>query len=102
MRSDFHNRLQNLAPGYRIYFQPPSDIKMAYPAVVYEIDRVVKKRADNKSYLQNRRYQVKLITKNPDDPVFDVLASLVHSEFERHYTADGLNHFVFNIYDIEE
>lgn len=102
MRSDFHNRLQNLAPGYRIYFQPPSDIKMAYPAIVYEIERVVKKRADNKSYLQNRRYQVKLITKNPDDQVFDALASLVHSEFERHYTADGLNHFVFNIYDIKE
>ena len=102
MRSDFHNRLQNLAPGYRIYFQPPSDIKMAYPAIVYEIERVVKKRADNKSYLQNRRYQVKLITKNPDDQVFDALASLVHSEFELHYTADGLNHFVFNIYDIKE
>ena len=62
----------------------------------------MKKRADNKSYLQNRRYQVKLITKNPDDQVFDALASLVHSEFERHYTADGLNHFVFNIYDIKE
>lgn len=102
MRRDFHARLQALAPGYQIYFQPPSNIKMAYPAIVYELDRVVKKRADNRTYLQDRRYQVKLITKNPDDPVFDVLASLVHSEFERHYTADMLNHFVFNIYDVKE
>lgn len=102
MRSDFHARLQALAPGYRIYFQPPSDVKMAYPAIVYELDRVVKKRADNRTYLQDRRYQVKLITKNPDDPVFDALASLVHSEFERHYTTDTLNHFVFNIYDVKE
>lgn len=102
MRDEFHIRLQSIAPHYRIYFQPPSDIKMAYPAIVYELDRVVKKRADNRSYLQNRRYQVKLITKNPDDPVFDALASLVHSEFERHYTLESLNHFVFNIYDVKE
>lgn len=102
MRRDFHARLQTLAPDCRIYFQPPSNVKMAYPAIVYELDRVVKKRADNKSYLQDRRYQVKLITKNPDDPVFDALASLVHSEFERYYTIDTLNHFVFSIYDVKE
>lgn len=102
MRSDFHVRLQTLAPGYRIYFQPPSNVKMAYPAIVYELDRIVKKRANNGVYLKTRRYQVKLITKNPDDSMVDVLASMVHSEFERHYTADMLNHFVFNIYDIKE
>lgn len=102
MRSDFHVRLQTLAPGYRIYFQPPSNVKMAYPAIVYELDRIVKKRANNDVYLKTRRYQVKLITKNPDDSMVDVLASMVHSEFERHYTADTLNHFVFNIYDIKE
>lgn len=100
MRSDFHNRLEKL--GCRAYFQPPSNIQMAYPAIVYELDRIVKKRADNGVYLKTRRYQVKLITKNPDDPMVDVLASMVHSEFERHYTADTLNHFVFNIYDIKE
>lgn len=75
---------------------------MGYPCIVYELDRIVKKRADNGVYLKTRRYQVKLITKNPDDPMVDTLASMAHSEFERHYTADGLNHFVFTIYDIKE
>lgn len=75
---------------------------MGYPCIVYELDRIVKKRADNGVYLKTRRYQVKLITKNPDDPMVDAFASMVHSEFERHYTADGLNHFVFTIYDIKE
>lgn len=102
MRRDFHARLQELSPDCRIYFQPPSNVKMVYPAIVYELERVVKKRADNKSYLQDRRYQVTLITKNPDDPVFDALASLVHSEFERFFTTDTLNHFVFNIYDTKD
>ena len=100
MRSDFHKRLESL--GCRAYFQPPSNVSMGYPCIVYELDRIVKKRADNGVYLKTRRYQVKLITKNPDDPMVDVLASMVHSEFERHYTADTLNHFVFNIYDIKE
>lgn len=100
MRRDFHNRLETL--GCRAYFQPPSNVSMGYPCIVYELDRIVKKRADDSTYLKTRRYQVKLITKNPDDPLVDALASMVHSEFERHYTADGLNHFVFDIYDIKE
>lgn len=100
MRRDFHNRLERL--GCRAYFQPPSNVSMGYPCIVYELDRIVKKRADNGVYLKTRRYQVKLITKNPDDPIVDALASMVHSEFERHYTIDGLNHFVFSIYDIKE
>lgn len=100
MRRDFHNRLERL--GCRAYFQPPSNISMGYPCIVYELDRIVKKRADNGVYLKTRRYQVKLITKNPDDPMVDALASMVYSEFERHYTIDGLNHYVFNIYDIKE
>ena len=75
---------------------------MGYPCIVYELDRIVKKRADNGVYLKTWRYQVKLITKNPDDPMVDALASMVHSEFERHYTTDTLNHFVFNIYDVKE
>lgn len=100
MRSDFHKRLESL--GCRAYFQPPSNVSMGYPCIVYELDRIVKKRADNGVYLKTRRYQVKLITKNPDDPMVDALASMVHSEFERHYTADLLNHFVFSIYDIKE
>lgn len=100
MRSDFHNRLEKL--GCRAYFQPPSNVSIGYPCIVYELDRIVKKRADNGVYLKTRRYQVKLITKNPDDPIVDVLASMVHSEFERHYTTDTLNHFVFNIYDVKE
>lgn len=100
MRRDFHNRLETL--GCRAYFQPPSNVSIGYPCIVYELDRIVKKRADNGVYLKTRRYQVKLITKNPDDPMVDALASMVYSEFERHYTADGLNHFVFTIYDIKE
>ena len=100
MRSDFHNRLEKL--GCRAYFQPPSNVSMGYPCIVYELDRIGKKRADNGVYLKTRRYQVKLITKNPDDPMVDALASMVHSEFERHYTIDTLNHFVFNINDVKE
>lgn len=100
MRRDFHNRLERL--GCRAYFQPPSNVSMGYPCIVYELDRIVKKRADNGVYLKTWRYLVKLITKNPDDPMVDALASMVHSEFERHYTIDTLNHFVFSIYDIKE
>ena len=100
MRRDFHNRLERL--GCRAYFQPPSNVSMGYPCIVYELDRIVKKRADDGVYLNTKRYQVKLITKNPDDPMVDAIASMVHSEFERHYTIDTLNHFVFNIYDIKE
>lgn len=81
-----------------VYFQPPTNVVMTYPCLVYKRDAADTKFADNKPYGHRKRYQVTLIDKNPDSGVYDKLAALPMCRFDRHYTADNLNHDVFTIF----
>jgi hypothetical protein len=71
---------------------------MTYPAIVYERDRADTKFADDRPYSVTKQYSITLISKNPDESIFDALAALPMCAHERHFVADNLNHDVFNIY----
>ena len=81
-----------------LYFQPPETVKMKYPAIVYSLDNIQNVHADDGVYLSHRRYSVTLIDKNPDSPTVERLSALPLCQFNRHYTSDNLNHFVFTLY----
>lgn len=95
-RSDLQDILDILCS--HVYFQPPSNLEMLYPAVVYEMDRADTKFADDNPYTLTKQYSMTLITQNPDDTIFEALAALPMCAHERHYVAENLNHDVFNIY----
>ena len=99
MRERFHRLLASVAPHCRLYYNPPENFKMEYPAVVYNLSKIKKKRASNISYLSNKQYEVTLITKDPEDQAIDGLANITMAEFERHFESDLLHHYVFNIYE---
>lgn len=81
-----------------VYFQPPPDLKMDYPAIVYSLDAGRSTFADNKPYRFKKRYQVTYISREPDDDIPDKLAMLPECTFTRFYPADNLNHYVFNLF----
>ena len=82
----------------KVYFQPPPDLVMTYPCLVYELEDVDIKFADNGPYSLFDRYQVTLIRHDPDSPIIRKLLGLPHSSFSRHFATSGLNHDVFVIY----
>ena len=71
---------------------------MEYPCIVYSRIKTDDKFANNGLYLQKKRYSVKVIDRNPDSASPDKIAKLPLCSFDRHYTADNLNHDVYNIY----
>lgn len=81
-----------------VYFQPPSNIKMTYPCIVYSRDSADTMFANDQVWHYTQRYQVIIIDAKPDTPILDQLRELPMSLYERHYVADNLNHDVFNIY----
>jgi len=81
-----------------VYFQPPADMQMLYPAIVYELDRADTTFADDRPYRVTKQYSLQLISENPDENIFDALAALPMCAHERHFVADNLNHEVFNIF----
>lgn len=81
-----------------VYFQPPPNVQMIYPAITYERARADSLFADNAAYRITKQYQLTMITRDPDAIAWQALASLPMCTHERFYVADNLNHDVFNIY----
>lgn len=81
-----------------VYFQPPPSFKMKYPCIVYNLDIALVRFADDRPYSRTKRYQVTVIDANPDSSFPDKIAELPMSTFDRHFTADQLHHFVFQLF----
>ena len=82
-----------------VYFQPPPSLKIKYPAIVYKLKAIPTRIANNKIYKKDRGYEAVLIDKNPESEYVDKILELPYCGFDRFYTADNLNHFVFTIYN---
>jgi hypothetical protein len=97
-RVALQSKLEEILGSENVYFQPPTNIKMTYPCIVYSRSTGYTKFADNSPWRCSLRYQIQLISKNPDHPAFEKLMNLEMCTYDRHYTADNLHHDTFNIY----
>ena len=97
-RLELQKLLEHLLGSRNVYFQPPSSIKMSYPAIKYDLTRLENTFANNVVYQQNTAYEVIVIDKNPDSEIVKRISSLPLCRWLRHYTADNLNHDVFVLY----
>lgn len=82
----------------KVYFQPPSSEKMAYPCIRYERDDAWMEHADNVPYSFTQRYQVTLIDRKVESDFYSKIVALPLCRFERHFAVDNLNHDVFVLY----
>lgn len=97
-RLELQDLLEFTLGSPNVYFQPPANVQMKYPAIVYERDQADSKFAGNALYRYTKRYMITVITKDPDSEVPDKVAALPMCLFSRHFAADNLNHDVFNLY----
>lgn len=97
-RLDLQSFLETLKGDKNVYFQPPASDKMKYPAIRYKLANINNINADNQVYLQGTAYELLYITKNPDDVMIKTLSKLPYCKFDRHYTADNLNHYSYTLY----
>lgn len=98
-RLDLHEKLCAILGTRNAYFQPPASVQMKYPAIVYRRKDIDTRFANNAVYMQSSSYEVVLIDKNPDSEFVDKILRLPYCSYDRHYTADNLNHDVFTIYN---
>jgi hypothetical protein len=97
-RTDLHHKLEAILGSRNVYFQPPTGLRMEYPCVVYHLDDANDIHANNKIYRRLYRYTMTYITKDPDDPKRDLFDDMQYCAFNRFFTSDNLNHFVYTIY----
>jgi hypothetical protein len=97
-RLQLHEKLMALSEDYSVYFQPNESTQMQYPCIVYDRDDAYRAAADNKGYIKKQRYVVKLISRDPDNPILDDILDWPLTSYSRGYDADGLNHDVISLY----
>lgn len=95
-QQELHDILKEFTPN--AYFQPPQNLSMAYPAIVYKWDDADTTFADNRPYRFEKRYMVTIIDRNPLSDIPDQVAMLPACVFDRAYVSNNLNHTVFLLY----
>jgi hypothetical protein len=95
-RLQLHDLLKAITDN--VYFQPKENVALEYPCIVYSRDFRNTKYADNRPYNSAKRYAVTVIDRDPDSEIPDKVAELPMSAFNRFYTADGLNHDVYEVF----
>lgn len=81
-----------------VYFQPPENMKLVYPCIIYELERLEAFHANNKLYVELDRYSVTVIDRDPESDLTRQIAALPMCRHERHFVNDNLHHDVFTIY----
>lgn len=95
-RSELQALLKTITP--KVYFQPTPKLVLEYPCIIYKRDDAYTEFADNAPYKNCKRYQVTVIDRNPDSLLPEAVSELPMCRFNRFYTAEDLNHDVFNLF----
>lgn len=97
-RLKLQEELETLMNNERVYFQPPEGFKMGYPCIVYSLNVIKSKKADNKNYFAKPSYTVTYITKDPDDEmIYKILDAFTQVSMNRQFKSNNLYHNVYNI-----
>ena len=97
-RIELQDLLENILGSRNVYFQPPASVHVDYDAIVYSRKNIENTFANNSVYKQNDAYEIIAIYEDPDSDLPRKLSKLPMCSFDRHYTADNLNHDVFTLY----
>ena len=90
--------LEDSLGSSNVYFQPPSAITLKYPCIIYKLDDIEDVRANDKRYLNHKRYLITIVDRNPDSSTPDKILDLPYCTFENYFVIDNLNHYNCSLY----
>lgn len=82
----------------RVYFQPPGNVTISYPCIVYSLSGDANHYGNDARYVHHDQYSVTAITKDPDSSLREHISRIPYCEFTNAFTSENLHHFVFTIY----
>ena len=98
-RLDLQTELEELLGSTNVYFQPPESVRLKYPCVVFNKNNWYIRNANDFPYLYQPNYQITFIDYDPDaDWDVKMMRHFRYVSYDRSFTADNLNHWVFRLY----
>jgi hypothetical protein len=99
-RECLHDILCSIDGVAKVYYQPPSNIHLKYPCIIYNLDNINTDYANDKRYRSIPTYTLTLIDKDSESPIQKSIMDLndgCHVKFNRFFTTDNLAHFVYTL-----
>lgn len=97
-RLELQSKFEELLGSRNVYYQPPENLKMNYPAIRYSLSGIENRPANNNKYLTLKRYDGIVISKKVDPEIIEHIAVLKYVTIGRPYIAENLYHYPFTIY----
>lgn len=97
-RLDLQTLLEEILGSRNVYFQPPPNVKLKYPCIIYDFAKFQTTKADNKDYLRDKRYDLILVHTDPDNDIVEKLEDLTYCDLDRVFKSDNLYHYAFTIF----
>lgn len=98
-RLKLQEELEKVLGTKNVYFQPPENVKMEYDAIVYSLSDIFTRKADDKRYIKHKRYDITVISRNPDNGIADsLLNAFNYIGFDRRFISDNLYHDALTLY----
>ena len=73
-RLQLHQLLETFTPN--VYFQPPVNVQLKYPCIIYRRDFAQTEFADNQPWKHTLRYSVTIIDQDPDSDIPSKVAEM--------------------------
>lgn len=97
-RISLQQKLESILGTRNVYYNPPENLAMKYPAIRYRLVGSSNAKANDSNYIKHRKYELTLIDYDADSQYVDLLEELPYCELNSPYTADGLYHFKFTLF----
>lgn len=97
-RIDLQTVLENVLGSRNVYYQPPPNIDMNYPCIVYKDKKPDKTYANNQTYISFKSYELTYIDEDPESVTKEVISRLPMCEWINGFQVDDLNHDVYILY----
>ncbi len=97
-RLELQRKFEELLGSRNVYYQPPENLKMNYPAIRYSLGGIETRSADNKKYSKLNRYDGIVISRKVDPEVINHILELQYVSFSKPYIVENLYHYPFIIY----
>lgn len=97
-RLELQSKLEEILGSRNVYFEPPSNLKLTYPCIIYELKKYDLVHTDNTIYKLKTAYDITVIERSPVSQFTMPILSLPYCTFDRHFVSDTLHHNTFTIY----
>lgn len=92
-----HALLLTIAP--KAYFQPPSNVKLEYPCIIYRKSGIDTIKANNKNYSMQSVYQLTVIDRDPASLIPEhILETFTMCNVDTTATTDNLHHTYLTLF----